>query len=123
MEMPEQVRCLLNNCISNFLDTPQEESCANFKTETLKHLSDFKAWIENQRNHLDNLGKRLFPVEKVNFSAKDFHQFYAEFQVYISSEDFRSETLQLCSHYKSVVKEECFQFLTTILFLIQKDAI
>jgi hypothetical protein len=40
--MPKQVRCLLNNCISNFLDTPQEESCANFKTETLKHLSDFK---------------------------------------------------------------------------------
>ena len=54
-EVPEQVRCLLNNCISDFLDTPQEESCAHFKTETLKHLSDFETWIENQRNHLDNL--------------------------------------------------------------------
>ena len=42
MEMPE-VRCLLNNCISDFLDTPQEESCGNFKTETLKHLSGFEA--------------------------------------------------------------------------------
>jgi hypothetical protein len=46
MEMPKQVRCLLNNCISNFLDTPQEESCANFKTETLKHLSDFKLGLK-----------------------------------------------------------------------------
>lgn len=123
MEMPEQVRCLLNNCISDFLDTPQEESCANFKTETLKHLSDFETWVENQRNHLDNLGERLFPVQKVKFSAKDFHQFYAEFQVYVSSEDFRSKTLQLCSHYKSVAKDECFQFLTNILFLMQKDVI
>jgi hypothetical protein len=43
MLIPEHVRCLLNNCISDFLDTPQEESCAHFKTETLKHLSDFEA--------------------------------------------------------------------------------
>jgi hypothetical protein len=57
-EVPEQVRCLLNNCISDFLYTPQEEYCAHFKTETLKHLSDFEAWIENQRNHLDNLDER-----------------------------------------------------------------
>ena len=59
----------------------------------------------------------------MKFSANDFHEFYAEFQVYVSSEDFRSKTLHLCSHYKSVAKDECFQFLTNILFLVQKDVI
>jgi hypothetical protein len=75
MEMPKQVRCLLNNCISNFLDTPQEESCANFKTETLKHLSDFKlSDIDSTRFAILFNRTWMGPAKRLTkaFSAKSF---------------------------------------------------
>jgi hypothetical protein len=65
MEMPKQVRCLLNNCISNFLDTPQEESCANFKTETLKHLSDFKLGLRKPLTQNPSVDVTLPPATPI----------------------------------------------------------
>jgi hypothetical protein len=39
------------------------------------------------------------------------------------SDDFCSETLQLCKNYLSGTQENCYKILITIVFLIQRDII
>ena len=41
----------------------------------------------------------------------------------MSSDDFCSETLQLCKNYLSGTQENCYKILITIVFLIQRDII
>jgi hypothetical protein len=41
----------------------------------------------------------------------------------MSSDDFCSETLQLCKNYLSITQENCYKILTTIVFLRQRNVI
>ena len=119
MEIPDQILDAFNKSSSEFHDTPIYEHIATLKTETLKHLAAFSKWYDAQMSKISDISNGVFQEGKTQFSAKDFHKFYTEINVYMQSSDFRQDTQNLAEKYASVDKNIAFQILTSMVFNLQ----
>lgn len=107
--------------MEEFEDTPLSNSAADLQNEILLSPNSFIVCVHKHKMEVENIDSKVFPMEKSKFSQCDFRNFYTQFNKYISSDEFRNVTQQVCDSYHS--RQLMYRFTTTSMFKVQQGVL
>lgn len=117
----QELEEILSYIMEEFEDTPLSKSAGDLQNEILLSPTPFIACFHKHKTEVENIGSKVFPTEKSKFSQSDFRNFHTQFNKYISSDEYRNSTQQVCDSYHS--RQLLYRFITTSMFKVQRDVL
>jgi len=77
---------------------------------------------QSQASVIDDIGLNCLPEGEKTYSPKQQNDFFVNFNKYLNSEEYIQSSIALLTAYGLENSDPQYQFLTTILFYLEKNS-
>ena len=119
-ESSSKARTALDSVFSEFVGTPLQNEMFSFKERILGNFQLYNEWYASQSSTIEDIGLICLPEGEKSYSAKQQHEFFVRFNKYLNSDEYRNSAITLLDMYSIKDSGPQFQFLTTLLFHLER---
>ena len=122
MNISDNVKIAIESVMTDFHDTPMESTVKQFGAHIVLNPAPFSTFYGEQHDAVNELFHQSFPENK-KYTAKNTNTFLTKFQSHISSSTFKNKATKLLATYNVPVDGPEYQFLSGIMFYIEKECL
>ena len=113
-------KAALDSVFEEFVGSPIEKTISSFKLDILKNFNIFNDWYQSQASVIEDIGLNCLPEGVKTYSPRQQNDFFVKFNKYLNSVEYIQSSIALLTAYGLENSDPQYQFLTTILFYLEK---
>ena len=119
-ESSSKTRTALDLVFSEFVGTPLENEMFSLKQRILGNFQIYNERYASQSSIIEDIGLFCLPDGEKSYSAKKQHKFVVRFNKYLNYDEYRNSAISLLDMYSIKDIGPQLQFLTTLLFYLER---